>query len=237
MINIVICDDEIAFHEIISYKIESCMKQVFKMDFKITCFNDLEKLKKHIEGERVDIVFLDIMVNDQNAMDWTIKNIDDSYVQFIFMTAYPQCAYNISETNCCYFMVKSRMNDETLERAIRRAIKHISNKSDAPYFLSIGSKRRKVNVQDIMYIESLDNNVIFHIWDNEQIRAYSSLKRYEKLLPPNFLRVHKSFMVNLNYIVSYEPYKFVLDDGFVVPVPAKKYTEAVNKYNRYKLSL
>ncbi len=237
MVNIVICDDEIEFHEIISYKIRHCMQEILKMDFNIVCFKNLDDLKKHLDSERVDILFLDIMINDRNAMDWSIDNVDNDYVQFIFMTSYPQCAYNISETRCCYYIIKSRMNDQILERAIRRAIEHTADEDVAPYCFKVGNKRQQIKAQDIVYIESLNNNIVFHLHNQDSIRTYASLKRYESKLPPYFLRVHKSYMINLNFVTSYEPYNFVMENEVAIPVPAKKYTEAVEKYNNYMLSL
>lgn len=79
MINIVICDDELSYQEIMNFKIRQCMQNVFDMEYRIVCFNKLSDLKKHIEKNKTDIIFLDIMVNDENAMDWSIKNIKSKY--------------------------------------------------------------------------------------------------------------------------------------------------------------
>ena len=78
MINIVICDDELSFQEIMDFKIRQCMQNVFDMEYQIICFNKLSDLKKHIENNKTDIIFLDIMVNDENAMvqDVIEYNID-----------------------------------------------------------------------------------------------------------------------------------------------------------------
>lgn len=129
MINIAICDDEELYQEIICYKISQCMQNIFDMDFKLFCFNNLYDLKKHIDNNKTDIIFLDIMVNDENAMDWSIKNITSKYTQIVFMTSFPQSAYNISETNCCYFLIKSKFDESTLTKALKRAYKKQQKKT------------------------------------------------------------------------------------------------------------
>ena len=69
MVNIAICDDDKDFIEITEYKVLHCMENIFHAEHKISTFNNLNSLKKHLENERTDILLLDIMVNDTNSMD------------------------------------------------------------------------------------------------------------------------------------------------------------------------
>ena len=125
------------------------------------------------------------------------------------MTSYPQCAYNLSETNCCYFIIKQKMNDEAITSALRKAF------------------------NDLVYIETFNNNLVLHISNEEPICIYSTLKEYEKTLPPNFLRCHKCFMVNMNHIISFEKYEFKVTSGNEIPIPPKKYSKIVDIYKDY----
>lgn len=233
MLNIAICDDSKDFIEVISYKIRSCLKDKFNLECKISCFNELSAFQKCIENNKIDIIFLDIMVNDTNAMDWSISNIHNNYTQIIFMTSFPQCAYNISETNCCYYLVKSRINEEILSRALQRALQKITKKDPNFINVKLGSKNISVNQHDILYIETFNDNIMLHINSSENISVYSSLKDFSENLPPNFLRCHKSYMVNMNHIKSYEPHKFMLTSGDTIPIPPKKYNAVISQYNSY----
>lgn len=237
MINIAICDDSIDFQEIITQKIMSCMINKFEMDCTIKCFNQLSDFQKHLENNKVDIAFLDIMVNDENSMDWSIENLNNNYTQIIFMTSYPQCAYNLSEANCCYYIIKSRMNNEVLTKAIRRALQNTTKKDPNLTIVKLGSKNYIINYQDIIYIETFNNNLVLHIKDSDNITIYSSLKDYAEKLPPNFLRCHKSYMVNMNHINGYEPHKFNVISGNEIPIPPKKYNEIINTYKNYLRNL
>lgn len=237
MINIAICDDSIDFQEIITQKIMNCMINKFEMDCTIKCFSQLFDFQKHLENNKVDIAFLDIMVNDENSMDWSIENLNNNYTQIIFMTSYPQCAYNLSEANCCYYIIKSRMNNEVLTKAIRRALQNTTKKDPNLTIVKLGSKNYIINYQDIIYIETFNNNLVLHIKDSDNITIYSSLKDYAEKLPPNFLRCHKSYMVNMNHINGYEPHKFNVISGNEIPIPPKKYNEIINTYKNYLRNL
>ena len=222
MVNIAICDDDKDFIEITEYKVRHCMENIFHAEYKISTFNDLNSLKKHLEHERTDILLLDIMVNDTNSMDWSIENLRSSHTQIIFMTSFPQSAYSISEANCCYYIVKSRMDDMMLAKALKRALQGASKKDPNLTIVKTGHKNYIVNFQEIVYIETFNNNITLHLVGKDDIVMYSSLREYAKNLPPNFLRCHQSFMINMNHVAGYEPHKFTTDTAAEVPIPPKK---------------
>ena len=213
MIKIAICDDSIEFNEILSYKIKNALSKLIDIEYTVTSFTDLDTFKEYYDNNRVDIAFLDVMVNDRNAIDWSISNLKNSYTQSVFMTSYPQCAYNLSETNCCYFIIKQKMNDESITNALRKALKNTTQKKNNMTIVKSGSKNIAVNFNELIYIETFNNNLVLHITNEEPITIYSTLKEYEKTLPPNFLRCHKCFMVNMNHRVSFEQYKFKVNSG------------------------
>lgn len=237
MIRIAICDDTEEYLEILEYKINQCFKKVFEKECKIFKFDNLSSLKDYADKHPVDIIFLDIMVNEINSMDWSIKNFQNRRIQLIFMTAYPQAAYNISESNCCYFLVKSKINEETLKNALFRAIKAIGRKNPNLTTVKLGTKSITIDYNDIVYLETFNNNLTLHLKDKDDITIYNSLKEYSKQLPLNFLRCHKCYMVNMNFIASFEPHKFTLKNGQSVPIPPKKYKSIIKTYTNYLISL
>ena len=237
MLNIVVCDDSIEFSEIISYKISQCIHNQFEINCKIVKFYNLFHLKKYIEHNKVDILFLDVMINDENAMDWSIENIKSSYTHIIFMTSFPEYAYNISESNCCYYLVKSKINNELLSKALKRALHNNAKKDPNMTILKQGAKNFTINYSDVLYIETFNNSISFYFNNNENIIIYATLKEYEDKVPPNFLRCHKCYMINMNYVVSYEPYKFTLNSDIQIPIPPKKYKETIKNYQNYLLKI
>lgn len=232
MINIIICDDDIDFCEIIEYKIKNHMKAL-EFDYKITKIHNLNDLKSLINENSADIVFIDIMVKDINSVNWTIENIKNKNVQLIFMTGFPTEAYNISETLHCYYLIKSKLTEEQLSKAIRRAIQNLAQKNDNLTVIKSGSKNYTINFQDILFIETFANNITIHLKNNQNITIYATLKSFLKKTPPCFLRCHKCYAINMNHVVSYEPHEISLFTGDKIPVPPKKYNSVIEAYKKY----
>ena len=233
MIKIGICDDNENFLEIVTYKIKKSLEKDFDIEYEIYTFTSLESFNEYYESNDLDIVFFDVMVGSTNVMDWSIDKFKNDNIQLIFMTAYPQCAYNISETNCCYYLIKSRIDDTTLKKAFTHAFENISNTNNSYLTIKANNGYNTVKIDDILYIESLSNNVIFHIKNIDSIESYASLKTIQEQLPKSFLRCHNSYIVNMNHVVRYYPYSFVLDSNDEVPIPVKKYKEAVKEYKEF----
>ena len=175
MIKIAICDDSIEFNEILSYKIKNALSKLIDIEYTVTSFTDLDTFKEYYDNNRVDIAFLDVMVNDRNAIDWSISNLKNSYTQSVFMTSYPQCAYNLSETNCCYFIIKQKMNDESITNALRKALKNTTQKKNNMTIVKSGSKNIAVNFNELIYIETFNNNLVLHITNEEPITDRKSV--------------------------------------------------------------
>ena len=72
-----------------------------------------------------------------------------------------------------------------------------------------GSKVRLVNIQDIIYIESLGRKAVLHLPD-ETIEYYAKISQLEEELSPYFFRTHRAYMVNLLYVESYSRREVVL---------------------------
>lgn len=232
MINIVICDDDTSFSEIIEYKIKTYVKTL-DFDFKITAVQSLEALREIMDGGAADIVFVDIMVGDVNAVNWSIENIRSKNVQIIFMTGFPTEAYDISEIQHCYYLIKSKLTEEKLAKALNRAIQNLAQKSDSLTVIKSGSKNYTVSFQDILFVETFANNITIHFKDNRSITIYATLKSFLEKTPPCFLRCHKCYAINMNHVVSYEPHEFLLFSGDKIPVPPKKYNSVIESYKKY----
>lgn len=237
MLNIVICDDDTDFREVVEYKVRNCLAGFFETDYDIQIVSDLNQLAEVLADTKVDVLFLDIMVNNENSMNWSINNIRSSYTQIIFMTSFPASAYNISDSNCCYFLIKSKMTDEKIEKALKRALQNSSQRNPESVIIKSGSKNHIISYRDILYLETTQgNNIKMHITGGKEITIHTSLSKYQAELPLYFLRCHQSYIVNLNQIETYEPHKLILKSGEKIPVPPKKYGKIIKQYQSYLLT-
>ena len=235
MVKIVICDDSQDYCEVLKCKIEDCFKENFQIEYSIKTFHTLDGLKNYLECNTVDIVFLDIMLDDVNSVDWSLTNIEKNKTQFIFITSYPQSAYNISETNCCYFLIKTKMTDEMLKKALTRALRNLSEENGNLITIKQKNKHITLNYCDIVYIETMRNNIQIHLKNAEVVNLFSTLKKFSNALPPIFLHCHKSYVVNMKYVKECRPFEFIMnsDDEKVIPIPPKKYKNILESYEKF----
>ena len=231
MIKIVLCDDEKDYLQILEFKLSKQL-DIFNDEYEITSFSNLSDLKMHLEDNRCDILFLDIMVNETNSVDWSIENVKNKNTQIVFMTAFPDEAYLLSESRFCYYIIKPRLTDEMLKSALSKALLNITKKDTNLTTIKIGHNNYTINFQDVLYIESLNNNLKLHLTKGEMV-VYSTLKDFQQNLPMNFLKVHKSYIVNMNHITAFKPHKFTVDNGVEIPIPTKKYNKITEQYESY----
>lgn len=231
IIKIAICDDEKSYLQIIEFKLNRLL-DIYKDEYEINTFHNLDDLDYFLKNNSCDILFLDIMINDTNSVEWSIENIKNKNTQIIFMTAFPDEAYLLSESRFCYYIIKPRLTEEMLSSAVSKALLNITKKDSNLTTIKIGYNSYTINFQDVLYIESLNNSLKLHLNKGEMI-IYSTLKEFQKNLPMNFLKVHKSYIVNMNHVTAFKPHKFTINNGDEIPVPAKKYSKITEQYEIY----
>lgn len=220
----VIIDDEPLAVDVI----ESYVLKIGGLEIVAKCNNPLEAitlLNKH----NVDLVFLDIEMPNLNGIE-LIKSLEN-LPQFIFTTAYPQYALEGFNLNATDYLVKP-IPFHRFIKAISRAkekyqVTHMmttQNVSSAgpiskipdDNFIFVKSEYEniKINIDNIRYIQGLKDYIkIYETNSNKAIITLSNFKSIQDKLPTNqFLRVHKSFIVNINHIKALQKTKVVIDD-------------------------
>lgn len=181
---------------------------------------------------------MDVVINDTNSIDWLLEHQNEfERVPLIMMTSFPYEVSRLSDINFCYYVIKSKMDDEQLLRAIKRAVASVVKKDSKFKTVSFGNKNYTINFHSILYIETYRNNIIIHMSDGPNLTIYTTLKKFAQNLPPNFLRCHKCFMVNMNYIHSSEPHCLILSNGERINISPKNYKTVLNSYRKYMLNL
>lgn len=214
----VIIDDEPLAVDVI----ESYINQIGGMEIVAKCNNPLDAitiLNKH----QVDLIFLDIEMPNLTGLDLvrTVENI----TQFIFTTAYPQHALDGFELNATDYLVKpipfqrflkavSRAKEKyELEHSIA-AQSNTSSENNKNDFIFVKSEYEniKVNIQDIKYIEGLKDYIKIHLKQEKILLTLSSFKAILEKLPSNFIRTHRSYIINIDCIRAIQKTNIVIND-------------------------
>lgn len=217
----IIIDDEPLAVDVI----ESYLLKVGNMEIVAKCNNPLDAISL-INKHQVDLVFLDIEMPNLTGIDLvkTIHNIP----QFIFTTAYPQYALEGFNLNATDYLVKpipfqrflkaiSKAKDkyELEQKSINfpSAGSNVEQEANDFIFVKAEYENIKIDVNDIKYIQGLKDYIKIYTKDSKKaILTLSNFKEILDKLPNQFLRVHRSFIVNISYIKALQKTKVVIDD-------------------------
>jgi len=194
------------------------------MDFvnKIPFLNLIDTFENAINGlfylksNKVDLLFLDINMDELSGIELLESSKIES--QVIITTAYQEYALKGYELNVTDYLLKPFTFDRFL-KAINKAHENLTNHiSDSqPDFIFVKTEYRleKIMLNEIMYIEGMRDYRRIHTV-NKRVMTLQNFNEFEKLIPPSIVcRVHKSYMVAINKIVSIERNRIKIADQLI----------------------
>ena len=204
----------------------------------------------------VDLIFLDIAMPGENGFE-LIPQAEQTKAHVIFTTAYDQYALKAIKANALEYLLKPIDIDE-LKDAVTKATKYITLSKGQPgrteslqnlaASLSERNEIRKIslpngqgysliNIDDIIHIEADSNYSIFYLANDDKITVSKVLKEYEEILPDSqFVRIHKSSIVNLNYLREYNSkngLEVILKNGDKIAVSRRRASDFAEKVKLY----
>lgn len=178
--------------------------------------NPIEALE-YIQKNKVDLVFLDIQMPELTGINF-MKIVGDK-IKYILTTAYSEYALDGYEHNVIDYLLKP-ISFDRFTKSIQKAQDRFSLNEAAEikyFFVKSSGQQHRINFDEILYVESLKDYADIKTHTQEYI-VLDTLKSLENQLPENFVRVHKSFIINLNCIKSYDSKKIVLDNKQEIPI-------------------
>ena len=202
-VNIVVCDDE---KEIL----ETIKEYLNDSTYNVTTYDSYEKLEKIIKKESFSILIIDIKLGSKSGIEFISKYQELlKNTKLIYITGYDEFIEDTFETNPTYLLRKP-LNKEKINKAISKAIKELENE-ERFLFVKYLNETIKLKQKDILYIESDGRKVNIYMKD-KKISTYAKLSSLEEELSHEFLRIHKSFVVNLRHVSIYKINKITLDN-------------------------
>jgi len=170
------------------------------------CFDGIQALRIIEEG-RVELVFCDIQMPDLTGMELS-RMTSSSRVKFIFTTAFAQYAIDGYKVSALDYLLKPISYKDFLDAA-GRARDYFDSLGDKAgtesVFLKVDGQMVKVDIEDILYIESVKDYVKVHCADGRVLMSLVSLKKMAETLPQDaFFRVQRSYMVALEKVTAME---------------------------------
>ena len=185
----------------------------------------------YLSGSKVDLLFADINMPDVNGLDF-VKSLHKK-PQIIFTTAFSEYAFEGFKVNALDYLLKPIGYNEFLKAAnkARNYFETIlpgqgKEDSDREYlFVKSDYKIVRISLNDIIYIEGMREYVRIHLVNGKSIMPLLSLRVLEEQLPPAiFMRVHRSYIVNLQKITTIDHSRIIFDGKVHIPV-SEQYKE------------
>ena len=232
-LNCLIVDDEPLALDLL----ESYVKRTPFLNLVGRCGSALEVLQQTKE-KRVELIFLDIQMPELSGLE--LSRILSDQIKIIFTTAFEQYALEGFRVDALDYLLKPVSYPEFLKSA-DKALKWFEMKGNAQapqgeedsIFVKSDYKLLKVELRKICYIEGLKDYVKIYLEDASQpIVSLISMKSLEELLPSSsFIRVHRSYIVNLDQIRVIERNRIVFGKNYI-PVSDSykdKFTDFLNR--------
>lgn len=232
----IVIDDEPLARELIKTYIEKTSSLTL-----LGCFESAADAVKTVMEGTADIVFLDINMPMLNGIDFAA--LIPSCTRIIFVTAYDSYALQGFKVNALDYLLKPVSYSDFL-KSVSRAIEWKSM-SDAysssthhdlssPRMITIKVKNQLVQMRldSIEYVEARNDRVIVFRKDGEPLPSLMTLKEIEDLLPTDtFMRVHRSFIVNIPLVEIVERNRIVFGKTYV-PISENKREEFLSRLGK-----
>jgi DNA-binding LytR/AlgR family response regulator len=236
MINIAICDDIAEDLETISSCVSKNLNEL-DISFKISSFNEGQDLIDHISSfkEVEDIIFLDIYMKFSNGIDIARKIREfDKECKIIFVTSSKDHAIDSYDVRALYYILKP-INEEKLSSTIKIAIETL-NKENKQIVIKNRKGTYRIPYKDILYAESKARVVNIYLKAGKVISFYSKLDDFiQSLQDERFLKCHKSFLVNMDYILKIENANIFIGNNITIPISSTNMAVIKESYFNYLL--
>ncbi len=235
LIRILICDDSELFASQLRAAVEASMEKR-SIKVKIHEFHSAEEIGAEVLAS-CDIAFLDIDFKgkDYNGIDIArrLRTLRSDAV-IIFISNYIEYAPAGYEVQAFRYILKNEM-PQKLEANVDQIMAHLQTERSNIKIQSNG-EILDVPIQNILFIESMGHTLMLHMMPEGRAKAanhtcYSTLAKMEADLKDcGFLRIHKSYLVNMRHIKTLNCNEARLTDGTQLSVGSKKYSECKKQY-------
>ena len=188
-----------------------------------------------IEKQRVDAIFVDINMPDTNGMDF-VRSLSAPPI-VVFTTAYSDYAVEGYRVDAVDYLLKPFGFDDFTRAALRVKKRYeLENQAqmasladDDSIFLKTEHRIVRVSIADIRYVESMSEYLKLYIEGQRPVMMLFSMKRMEERLPPFFVRIHRSYIVNIKKIVEVSKNRVMMDAETYLPI-GDNYKDSLLKY-------
>lgn len=246
MIKTIIIDDEPGIRKMLSILLKQHCPEIHIL----AEADGVESGYKAILGNRPDLIFLDIRLDDGTGFD-LLHKFEKIDFHVIFITAFEQYAVRAFRFSAIDYLLKpvdyveliaavekvKKMVESGIDERVNTLIRNLKSheKSDKKIVLRTAEKFHFIPVSDIIHCTGEGNYTNFILASGEQVMVSKTIREYEELLEEyGFFRPHKSYLVNLAHITGFEKGEggfIILTNNHRIPISYRKKDEFLRIVN------
>ncbi len=238
MIKVLAIDDEpLALRQLTTY-----IEKVPLLSLTGACSNAIEA-RELMDREMIDAIFCDINMPDISGLDFVRQLSVPPLI--VFTTAYSEYAIEGYKVNAVDYLLKPYGMNDFLRAAMKVQeqynLRHQNTpressplQDDGTIFVKTDYRVVRIAVNDILYVEGMSEYLRIHLEGQKPIITLMALKKMEDYLPQQqFMRIHRSYIVNLQKIQEVNKNRVILDADTYLPI-SDNYKEQFNEYLNQK---
>lgn len=230
VVRIAVCDDERVFAEGLRNKLKVLFASFLPEEtIEIILFGDGQSLLDDVRSSLYEVIFLDIEMPGLNGLEIAeqLKDSDENYI-IVFTTNRDDLVFEALDSHPAGFLRKSHI-DRDLPDMISYILK---NKSSNEIKLTVKHKGgyAKIFMSDIVYLENMGNTMTYITTKGKLETRESVYKKESELTSYGFVRIHASFLVNMDHVYQVNKSSLVMDNGDSIPISRNRYKAIKDRF-------
>lgn len=228
MLDVFICDEDTGVTEYLKNLLLDNADDNIRV---VTKHNSAELLAMIEINERIpDVLVMDIRLEKNNGIE-TVKLLQRLYpkIKVIYITGFVKFATAIFETEPSGFLLKP-INDTEFLQITKKVFDRVRDEKKNSILIKRNGSEVRLYRSDIVYAESHGRQVFIHNASGGIDVIYEKIDDLHKQLGASFVRSHKSYLINMKYIVRRINKEFYLSNGIVLPISKPNLKEATSRF-------
>lgn len=236
LLRIALCDDNRGIVERYAQLI-SQIAQRNGLEIQLSCYYSGEEMLFHYidTPDQTDIIYLDILMDETDGME-TARTLRNRLckAQIIFLTSCEDYVYEAFDVNAVQYLLKESTDPERFEQVFLRAAALACKKQEELFKFDFAGKTMAIPISQISYFEIWKRLVTVHYDTDKTAKFYTSMEQLEQYFSDkNFVRSHRSYLVQLSYISVIHNQSLELKTKATIPIGVTYVKSLKSKFSDY----
>lgn len=235
MTRVAFCDDDVRTLNEVQALFDRYCRERGREISRTSFHSPVELLSEMERGARFDVLFLDILMPGQNGLEAAAEIRQyDTNVKIVFLTASPEFAVQ-SYTVKAYFYQLKPLRAEDFFEILDAVLAECRKERENSLILRCGGVITRIELKQLEFCEVIHRTLLFHLSSGKVLESSGSLDELSRQLIPCgcFLRVHRSYIVNMDYVQSISRRAVTMTCLTEIPIPRGKYNEIKDAFLAY----